>query len=935
MKLRKENGVWMVGALLLLSSHLAFADDITVKGTVQDAQGEPLPGVTITVKGTTIGTITDAEGVFILPSISDQGVLVFSYIGYVSEEREVDPIVNVVLREDVQTLGEVVVTTQKRRQTSIEVPITVSALSGGSLEHLNLKQMDEMAAFIPGLQVQLQSPNNPGYVIRGVTSDGLESYSQPRISVFMDGVSISRAQASVVELFDMERVEVVKGPQGTLFGRGAEIGAMHFLRNKPTNELSAEVKVNYGSHNQRGAEGFLNTPFSEKVSNRFAFSYDAHDGYINNQAGGRLNGKSAIAVRNTTRLFAGENTSMYLILDYQHDNYPGTSFKGNQLEPLNGGDTSPYTEAYLNGGKDLGIDRDNGGATFLLDYTINPALKLSSITSFRAYKSNEYFDADGTYLPLLDCQEKAKGNQFSQELRLNWDNGGRISGFVGASYFYEHVQETVVANSNLQYTFPIVVGESLQSQLSGLPDQVAAGVTTGIESYVSQLKELYPAFSTLIDGMMSGLTSDVSTAITSRMNSLMESWFASSQWSATPSFYSDTNTAVNEVLTSALTELINEYPIISTLLGGASASDIVSSLDISSSLSELQAYSDIALDEDYQENYTNYATNQAADLFVDATWHIYKGLSLTAGLRGTYEHQKTGYSSTSDSAPLVGAILYHSSDGQRVWASDDYFSYVGRIALNYMFGRNNVYASVSRGRRPGVIYFDYDPDEVVKLKPEIIVSYEAGIKGNVLKSSLAYDFSIYYYDWSHFQSSRLESNDNGTKSYVYDDAGKAHSFGFEIGLRYSFTPNISIFGNYGYIDGKFNDTDENGVEQEMAGNRFRLTPKSSLAFGLDVNIPTGKKSMFYFRPSFTYKSKVYFENENTELLSQDGYGLVNCNLGIQWKPGKVYYELGFFGKNIFDEDYLIDAGNTGNMFGFPTFVAGSPSVYGASFKIGF
>jgi len=114
------------------------------------------------------------------------------------------------------------------------VPVTISALSGNSLNKLNVQQLDELSEYIPGMQMQLQSPNNPGYVIRGVTSDDGDSRSQPRVSVFQDGVSISRSRASVVELFDLERIEVVKGPQGTLFGRGAEIGALHIIRKKPT-----------------------------------------------------------------------------------------------------------------------------------------------------------------------------------------------------------------------------------------------------------------------------------------------------------------------------------------------------------------------------------------------------------------------------------------------------------------------------------------------------------------------------------------------------------------------------------------------------------------------------------------------------------------------------------------------------------------------------
>lgn len=903
-----------------------------------NGQGETLPGVSVVVKGATLGTITNGDGHFSLHIPADSR-LVFSYIGHLPIEREAtdDNALTVVLQEDTHTLGEVVVTTQKRRQTSIEVPVAVSALSGSSLQRLNLKQMDEMSAFIPGLQVQLQSPNNPGYVIRGVTSDGGESYSQPRISVFMDGVSISRSQASVVELYDMERVEVVKGPQGTLFGRGAEIGAMHLLRHKPVNRLGGEIKLHYGTHNQRGAEGYLNTPLSGKVANRLAFSYDAHEGYIKNLAGGRLNGKSAIAVRNSTLFQVGDNTTMNLVLDYQHDNYPGTSFKGNRLAP-EGGDASPFTAAYLNGGKELGIKRHNGGAAFLLDHSFSPSLKLSGITGFRAYKSNENFDADGTYLYLLDCQENVKGNQLSQELRLNWDNGGKVSGFVGASYFYEHSQQNVFLKSDLQYTLPLVAGTAFKSTIAGqnLPATVAAGVSGGVGQFLDQIATLYPAYAPVINPVKEGLVAQVQAAMASAMQQLETGWnqqMGSATWTSTPNFYGDTSQAISQVLSGVM-----QSPQVAGLLQmlGMTPDQVLGQLSgsMGSSLSALQPYSGITIPSDYQENSTNYATNQAADIFADLTWRITKGLAFTAGLRGTYEHLKTGYSSTSQSAPLLGrSILYQTSDGKKVWASDDYYSWVGRAALNYMFGRNNVYASISRGRRPGVISFSNDPSRIVRLKPEIIVSYEAGIKGYVLKNRLAYDFSVFYYDWSHFQSSRLVNNDNGTKQYEASDAGKAHSLGLEAGLRYSLTPHIHIFGNYAYIDGKFNDRD--GNEQELAGNRFRLTPKSSLAIGTDISIPTGKSGLFYFRPSYSYKSKVYFENENSELLSQDGYGVLNCNLGMQWKPKSVSYEVGLFGKNILNKEYLIDAGNSGNQIGFPTFIAGSPSVFGVSLKVGF
>lgn len=240
---------------------------------------------------------------------------------------------------------------------------------------------------------------------------------------------------------------------------------------------------------------------------------------------------------------------------------------------------------------------------------------------------------------------------------------------------------------------------------------------------------------------------------------------------------------------------------------------------------------------------------------------------------------------------------------------------------------------ISRGRRPAVIAFNNRPDEVTRLKPEIIVSYEAGIKGMILANKLSYDLSLFYYDWSHFQSSRLATDENGTRKYVADDAGKAHSLGVEAGLRYTFSPVVSVFGNYVYIDGKFNDEDGDGHAQEYAGNRFRLTPKNSAAVGIDVTLPVSRQTTLYFRPTYSYKSKVYFENENSELLSQQGYGLLNANAGILVKAPKCYYEVGLYGKNILNEKYLVDAGNSGNQIGFPTFVAGAPSVFGVSFKI--
>lgn len=866
-----------------------------VSGRVTNEQGEALPGVV--VRCGNVNVQTDINGEFHL-NVNEGDKLTFSYIGYYTTTKNVDnKDIKVVMKENSHALGEVIVTTQKKKQSSLEIPVAVSAVTGSVMEKLNLHQLDDVAQFTPGVQIQLQSPNNPGYVIRGVTSDDGEAYSQPRVSVFMDGVSTSRSRASAVELFDLERMEVAKGPQGTLFGRGAEIGGISIIRHKPVDNLSGELSMNYGSYNQRQVSGFINTPIIKgKLANRFAFDYDARDGFIKNEAGGRLNGKNALAFRNSTQWWANDDTSIGLVLDYQHDDYPGTSF--HSINPMYG-NSDPNSTANLEAGKKLGIKRNVGGALLNIDHNINHRWSFNSITGFRAFNSKERFDADGTYLPLLLCQEKEKGTQFSQEFRFNYDDKNRFSGFVGASYFYENSSQDINAKANLQYLYPVFIQKSVKASLSSQIDNV--------KGLLAQM--LPAAYQPMVDAALA---------------QLMSKWFPESPavdengklipQTNTPDIYGDLKTALGAVgmdLDQVLAGMGDNGRTIQATLQGISAKP---------------------LDTAYTEQGKNYGTNQAVELYADGTLKLTKNLNFTLGVRGTCENQGTGYSSSTVPS-MFGAVLYHPTEnGAKVMAKDSYWSWVGRAALNYMIGRNNIYASVSRGRRPGVLYFNNDPKDFETLKPEIIYSYEAGVKGSLLQGRLNYDLCAYYYDWYNYQTSVFNAT---TSKYEYDDAGCAHSFGIEASISYSPCRYLNLFGNWSYIEGKFNNKDDNGNKQRFAGNRFRLTPKNSFAVGFDLNVPTSKNASIYFRPTYSWKSKVFFEESNEPELTQGAFGLLNFTTGYRMQPGKVYYEIGAFGKNVLDEKYVVDAGNSGRQIGFPTYVGGTRSVVGVMFKIGF
>ena len=211
---------------------------------------------------------------------------------------------------------------------------------------------------------------------------------------------------------------------------------------------------------------------------------------------------------------------------------------------------------------------------------------------------------------------------------------------------------------------------------------------------------------------------------------------------------------------------------------------------------------------------------------------------------------------------------------------------------------------------------------------------ELGVKGNVLSNTLSYAFSFYRYNWLHFQSSTSYFKDDGSIGYNTTDKGKASCTGAEISLKYYFERYVSLFADLNYTDGKFADKDEDGNAQQLAGNCFRLSPKNTFDLGADVVYPFRNRYKFYLRPNVTFMGIIYFEDDNKEEISQEGYSLMNATLGVRFTRNRMTYDFALWGKNIANSKYLIDAGNAGQSIGFPTFVAGSPATFGVRVILG-
>lgn len=829
--------------LLMLSLNLSLAaQQGSITGTIQDSNMEPLFGASVTIKNTEKGVTSDLDGIYELTGLSaGEYQLVISFVGYDSYVEEVNlktnekKVLNITMQSGSISLASITVSAQKREQRIQDVPIAITSFGGQFLERTNITEYDAFSDYVPGLQIQIQSVNNPGVVIRGITSDNGDSRVEPRVSVFQDGVSISKSRGSVVELYDIERIEVLKGPQGTLFGRGAQIGAMHIIQNKANNSTSGQIKVGGGNFGQQEVSGFFNVPLvDQKLFARVAGIYKKRDGFIKNLSGGTLNGKETLAFRGSLKYLISDKTSADLIFNWQQDTPPGTSFKSRTYAPT-GGDTDPFTFADLERGEDLFIDRTVMSTTANVKHRFSEQLSLTSITAFRTFDSYESFDADGTAAPVLWFAEDAKGDQFSQELRLNFNPSEQISGFGGISLFYEDGSQNV----------PWEVDE----------------------------RSLFALF--------------------------------------TP-FFADFGVPFTPLISE------NGTPF----------------------LWDIDPITGAPLKTFHFEEYTNYGTSYAYEAFGDVTYSPTTKLDITLGLRASYEDITGGYEAPLATDPgrlsyvlggSTGNNLFIPTNG-KVSVSESFTSAVGRLALNYDFNQSfTAFGSIAKGRRPNVI--NVTATDTTVLNAETVWSYEIGLKSLALQDRLTFDASLFLYDYANFQTSVVEI-DQQSGEFVSEtrDSGEASAIGFETSLNYTFNNSLSAFANYGYIDAQFDDFDSDGNAQDLAGNTFRLTPKHSFSAGLNLTMNLTDKIGFNLTPTMSYKSKVFFEEDNDDLISQDSYTVINLKAGFNYDKK---YSLALFANNLLDEKYIIDAGNTGGAFGIPTFIAGARRLYGAQFVVNF
>ncbi len=344
--------------------------------------------------------------------------------------------------ESNNVLQDIVVTAQKRSQNLQDVPVAVSAVDNRMLQNANISSANDLGRIVPSLGIFITSGSVQPF-LRGIGNPGSLAGNEASTAVYIDGVYLSRVPASLLQLNSIDRVEVLKGPQGTLFGRNASAGLMHIITREPSENPQVEGGVGYGNFDTFRGNIYASTGLAKGLAIDFsAMLIDQAEGWGKNVATGRDWGKeNTKSLRSKLRWEAGPDTTFTLIGDYSKSNNDFLAHSQYLYGPSRGYELPPYGRQpnpgfYNIESNDAPLNKDeNWGVSGKLQHDFGFATA-TSITAYRDDKSYVVFDSDFSKQNFLRADLYGRVKQFSQELQLASNKGSSFDWLVGAYYLH-------------------------------------------------------------------------------------------------------------------------------------------------------------------------------------------------------------------------------------------------------------------------------------------------------------------------------------------------------------------------------------------------------------------------------------------------------------------------------------------------------------------
>lgn len=843
--------------------------------------------------------------------------------------------------------NEIIVTASKREQTLQDVPIAVSVTSAAQIERAQIRDIKDLSSLVPSLRVnQLQSSANTNFYIRGFGNGANNAGIEPSVGLFVDGVYRSRSASMIADLPDVQRVEVLKGPQSTLFGKNASAGVISLVTRKPQFELGGNVEASYGNFDALVLKGVITGPISETIAASIAGGYNKRDGFVEDRGTGeKENERNRWFVRGQLLLEPTTALSVRLIGDYSKiDENCCAVVNVRQAAPtaaikaIGAGRTvinepsAKFDDVIYNNIASTN-DIENWGLSGQIDYELGP-INLTSITSYRRTNAVTDQDSDFTGVDLLGQNfQDLRLKTFTQEFRAatNWD--GPVNALLGAFYFNEKVDQAneiswgpaarSYANLLIQGQSGCAVGSprctsvpALEAQLSPLVGRNLAGTFFGNGQGLSEryaLKnEAYSVFGQLDFKVTDRIT------LTGGLNYTHDSKTYSTGTTSNDVFAGLDFVALgraggiaqgligrgvnpgNAAAVQAFATSPATAPIYQAIVAGATAASTNPALNPLLSLKPFQFFPP------FQNVPNAVESGRLSDGDLSYTARIAWEVTDTVNVYATYA---TGYKAAS----------VNLSRDSRPSGAD----------LAALRAQNLAVANLNASGRFA--------------KPEDSTLYEFGLKGNWGVASA--NFAVFKQSIKDFQSNIF----TGT-GFFLTNAGKQSVFGLEFDGSVRPTEELTLSVAMTYLDAKYDNFNVSAFG-DLSGTRPAGVSPLSTTMSLDYNQPVGGDNRVIVHFDYHYEAPFKLVEGLPNLLFRNADGTTNTSLALaaarefKQEINDVNASLTFamanglslsvWGRNLLDNRNLLQIFDSpaqqGSISGYPN----QPRTYGVSARFNF
>lgn len=357
-------------------------------------------------------------------------------------------------------LGDITVTAQSRTQEMEQVPIPLQIITAKQIDTLAATDLSKMSLFVPGLVVDGSQPTQPHYQLRGISTSDFGIGTESAIGVYVDGVYAARSGGALLAFNDIQRIEVLKGPQGTLFGRNAAGGAISIVTNEPSDKFEGKVVMRIGNDGERYGNALLNLPINQDMALRISVLDNQSDGWVKDQASGQHYGRNDDwGSRVVYRWNVTPDTRVLLSWDHERLNQPplpafglvALSNNTNQRPPFPPDPSTyidPLNAPLYNDALHAAETRRFDGSTLTVDHSFGWG-SLTSTTAWRHFNTFNDEDNDGTdhVVSYLDTANIEHNNSWYQEFKLA-GNSDLLDWVSGVSFYSEQARQTSQTNTN-------------------------------------------------------------------------------------------------------------------------------------------------------------------------------------------------------------------------------------------------------------------------------------------------------------------------------------------------------------------------------------------------------------------------------------------------------------------------------------------------------